>query len=1032
VSTNAAAAARAHVGKEPAGARRAKRPAATPASRGADVAVSFDRLQHAAGNRAVDALVRSQSAIGLQRKCACTASGSPCPRCAKARLQRRRADERALDEIPPIVGDVLAASGQALDPATRAFMEARFDHDFSGVRVHADSRAADSAQAVNAHAYTVGSHVVFATGRFSGTTGPGRELLAHELAHVVQQTRAGTSPIGESPQSEAEADRAARLVAGGDRAPALGAAPGTLARKPKAEAPPSVKRMTVVQAPGSVVAMFDGMPVLTVAYNAAAGTARVDHYHDHEGAESVFIVTPPGSDARATRNMGGAPGVTFSEVEPETEDGFTEVSGYTFQLLGPPAKPAPKPSPPPAPPPPPVHQAKKPEEEKEKPPELPDKSAEELIDEHTTANFLDEEALGAELLKYALSGDPARVQATLTALGSTDRDDVARAFMEAAKEEDLAKIAETEEGRRLLARLKTELTAGYMGGDEEAQSERINQAIVANRDPEIVLEEIKTAPIIPFSSVGWTKLSSASIDAELLDNGKIRVKSFMKPEHWQHAKNVSTLFASHLETMEFYPDQMVGLHLIDEGGKQVYVPAIQLLQMSNQEDTKLWTMAGEGVITGVTLGSGGAVIAGGEATAAAATTRGALWLGRAATVLKWGDRIATGAGIVNTLVNDHRGLIIQHFGKEYVDAWAKVEFVLQMYAIGRGAIALGQTGNALRATLKDYKARRAAMKLSPADEKALDDVVRETEKALDDIDAQIAAGKAKGTISGDALGAPSPHALVDDVTAETKQLFEKKPGLKKALQENPRAAAALKKCQSPCFPPYATEDQIKRLDKLLADAEADGYVLDRKLLADHLRSIDRDPGLKTAAQKQQALDNLINSLGDVKDDLDVKGAARNVPGAGEHVEPGEFTGGEQRGRHLRTSEYDPTIGDSTRLGENLRSAARPKPGPGYQAHHIIPSNEGPQELRDLLKKHQLDLNGEHNGSWLPTGKQTANLGAEFKHEFVTSSPEYFARLKRILDTDPPLGKDEFVRRLRAIGEYLQKGELPPPNLGVKK
>ena len=90
-------------------------------------------------------------------------------------------------EAPPIVHDVLNSPGQPLDAPTRAFFEPRFGHDFSQVQVHADERAAESARAVNAQAYTVGHHVVFGTGQCSGYLSGGR-LLAHELTHVVQQS----------------------------------------------------------------------------------------------------------------------------------------------------------------------------------------------------------------------------------------------------------------------------------------------------------------------------------------------------------------------------------------------------------------------------------------------------------------------------------------------------------------------------------------------------------------------------------------------------------------------------------------------------------------------------------------------------------------------------------------------------------------------------------------------------------------------------------------------------------------------------
>lgn len=91
-------------------------------------------------------------------------------------------------KAPASVERVLAESGRPLAREVGHDMEQRFDYDFSRVRVHADSLADRSAQDVNANAYTAGSHVVFAAGRYSPETDSGRRLLAHELAHVVQQS----------------------------------------------------------------------------------------------------------------------------------------------------------------------------------------------------------------------------------------------------------------------------------------------------------------------------------------------------------------------------------------------------------------------------------------------------------------------------------------------------------------------------------------------------------------------------------------------------------------------------------------------------------------------------------------------------------------------------------------------------------------------------------------------------------------------------------------------------------------------------
>jgi hypothetical protein len=131
----------------------------------------------------------------LRHACAC---GGGCPSCQNAQavhehLQTKRvhAGDSGASVAPSIVHEALAAPGQPLDGATRAFMEPRFGHDFSQVRMHTDVRAAESTRMVNARAYTVGQHVVFDAGKYAPETSEGRKLLAHELIHVLQQRSNG-------------------------------------------------------------------------------------------------------------------------------------------------------------------------------------------------------------------------------------------------------------------------------------------------------------------------------------------------------------------------------------------------------------------------------------------------------------------------------------------------------------------------------------------------------------------------------------------------------------------------------------------------------------------------------------------------------------------------------------------------------------------------------------------------------------------------------------------------------------------------
>ena len=111
--------------------------------------------------------------------------------------------------------------GQPLEAGTRTAMERRFGHDFSQVRVHADAAAAQAAEALGAHAFTVGDNMVFNAGQLDAQTGAGQRLLAHELTHVVQQRGSGAtgkpsqvvSQRGDPAEQEAERT-AGRVVAG--------------------------------------------------------------------------------------------------------------------------------------------------------------------------------------------------------------------------------------------------------------------------------------------------------------------------------------------------------------------------------------------------------------------------------------------------------------------------------------------------------------------------------------------------------------------------------------------------------------------------------------------------------------------------------------------------------------------------------------------------------------------------------------------------------------------------------------------------
>ena len=140
-------------------------------------------------------------------------------------------------QFTPTLGsqvDALRGSWQPLPESVRAFFAPRFGYDFSKVRVRADEKAAESAQALNALAYTVGQNVVFGAGLYAPQTKAGRRLLAHELTHTIQQSMADVSaPTRQkltTPQAQFEQETDTAAVESGRSVPAISAQAVQVAR----------------------------------------------------------------------------------------------------------------------------------------------------------------------------------------------------------------------------------------------------------------------------------------------------------------------------------------------------------------------------------------------------------------------------------------------------------------------------------------------------------------------------------------------------------------------------------------------------------------------------------------------------------------------------------------------------------------------------------------------------------------------------------------------------------------------------------
>lgn len=155
------------------------------------------------GSNAAHERARPTDATTLRRSCSACA--------AKDRdevVQRQGEGGASLSaDTAAAITELRSSSGQPLDPQLRARFEPRFGHDFAQVRVHADARAAATAASVQARAFTLGRDVVFGAGEYQPHTRAGQTLIAHELAHVIQQSGGSRDqtlqrqPIQELPES---------------------------------------------------------------------------------------------------------------------------------------------------------------------------------------------------------------------------------------------------------------------------------------------------------------------------------------------------------------------------------------------------------------------------------------------------------------------------------------------------------------------------------------------------------------------------------------------------------------------------------------------------------------------------------------------------------------------------------------------------------------------------------------------------------------------------------------------------------------
>ncbi|MBP2324845.1 hypothetical protein JOF56_005230 [Kibdelosporangium banguiense] len=351
-----------------------------------------------------------------------------------------------------------------------------------------------------------------------------------------------------------------------------------------------------------------------------------------------------------------------------------------------------------------------------------------LIDEHTSWGNLAEDDLGRALLARAVRGEHQFVQAVLSELGWRNRDDVSLELTQAASNEQLVAIAGSESGRRLLDRMYDELTEGSLGDDEQTQADRILRVKSQGVDPAQAQQQMLGGKIFPFRSSGITVLDDAPVMAERRERGQIWVKQPTRVLGTSmFREETSTLPTDVFIGGVLLPEnEVVGVKFYDLGGEVVYRPALFLIQVANQNDTQTLTKIAEIAGIGLTLGTGALVGLGVEAS-------------MAARVLLWADRAAFVLGTIATVINEHRGEIIERFGDSgrqflrYVDI---VQSATAMYGFARLAISMGQIINGFRTSYVNWRAavRSLESELDDGERVVVQEITQQTEEVLENAD----------------------------------------------------------------------------------------------------------------------------------------------------------------------------------------------------------------------------------------------------------------------------------------------------------
>jgi hypothetical protein len=340
---------------------------------------------------------------------------------------------------------------------------------------------------------------------------------------------------------------------------------------------------------------------------------------------------------------------------------------------------------------------------------------------------LDETALGRELLRLVLGGQLTLADEVLTALWSTNRDDVAYGFMLAATDAQLVRLAATTTSRRFLDRLFDELTSGSVAPEEQQQADRILQ-VTARATVSVGAFEAATTSrrtkIFPFRLPGFTVLNDAPIEARR-ERGGIWVRSFVRVLGTAEfrAETATLPTECFLQGIVLPETEVIGVRLYDQGGIIHYTTPLFLIQLANATDQQVLEKMLEAAGIGLTLGTGALAGLGVEAS-------------MAARVLLWADRAAFVLGTVTSILREHRSWLVEQFGPGFMDAVDIVYSAAAIYGIARVALEAPRIILGLRNSYRAFRgaARSRSSGFSSAEQTTIQQVTQSTDELIEQID----------------------------------------------------------------------------------------------------------------------------------------------------------------------------------------------------------------------------------------------------------------------------------------------------------